>query len=112
MVYHLTSTNIVKTPDYSEWQQILDLVKQAVRQEQHEMLLTMLMTPDEREALVARVNIVNELLDGELSQRQISQMLGVGIATITRGSNELKSRSEDEKAALAQLLMQPPSSEA
>ncbi|WP_258542343.1 Trp family transcriptional regulator, partial [Klebsiella variicola] len=38
--------------------------------------------------------------------------LGVGIATITRGSNELKSRSEDEKAALAQLLMPPPSSEA
>ncbi|EIF2256309.1 trp operon repressor [Vibrio cholerae] len=103
---------MVQQPSFSEWQQVLDLVKQAVQQDQHEMLLTMLMTPDEREALVARVNIVHELLQGELSQRQISQMLGVGIATITRGSNELKSRSEDEKAALAQLLMQPPSSEA
>ncbi|MCD1193260.1 Trp operon repressor [Vibrio cholerae] len=111
-VYHLTSTTMVQQPSFSEWQQVLDLVKQAVQQEQHEMLLTILMTPDEREALVARVNIVNELLQGELSQRQISQMLGVGIATITRGSNELKSRSEDEKAALAQLLMPPPSSEA
>lgn len=85
---------MVQQPSFSEWQQVLDLVKQAVQQEQHEMLLTMLMTPDEREALVARVNIVHELLQGELSQRQISQMLGVGIATITRGSNELKSRSE------------------
>ncbi|MBJ6913271.1 trp operon repressor [Vibrio cholerae] len=103
---------MVQQPSFSEWQQVLDLVKQAVQQEQHEMLLTMLMTPDEREALVARVNIVNELLQGDLSQRQISQMLGVGIATITRGSNELKSLSEDEKAALAQLLMPPPSSEA
>ncbi|EHY8702889.1 trp operon repressor [Vibrio cholerae] len=103
---------MVQQPSFSEWQQVLDLVKQAVQQEQHEMLLTMLMTPDEREALVARVNIVNELLQGELSQRQISQMLGVGIATITRGSNELKSRSEDEKAALVQLLMPPRSSEA
>ncbi|EEO03949.1 TPA: trp operon repressor [Vibrio cholerae] len=103
---------MVQQPSFSEWQQVLDLVKQAVQQEQHEMLLTMLMTPDEREALVARVNIVNELLRGALSQRQISQMLGVGIATITRGSNELKSRSEDEKAVLAQLLMPPPSSEA
>ncbi|WP_462053015.1 trp operon repressor, partial [Vibrio cholerae] len=91
---------MVQQPSFSEWQQVLDLVKQAVQQEQHEMLLTMLMTPDEREALVARVNIVHELLQGELSQRQISQMLGVGIATITRGSNELKSRSDEEKAAL------------
>ncbi|EJL6468750.1 trp operon repressor [Vibrio cholerae] len=103
---------MVQQPSFSEWQQVLDLVKQAVQQDQHEMLLTMLMTPDEREALVARVNIVHELLQGELSQRQISQMLGVGIATITRGSNELKSRSEDEKAALVQLLMPPRSSEA
>lgn len=58
---------MVQQPSFSEWQQVLDLVKQAVQQEQHEMLLTMLMTPDEREALVARVNIVHELLQGELS---------------------------------------------
>lgn len=98
---------MVQQPSFSEWQQVLDLVKQAVQQDQHEMLLTMLMTPDEREALVARVNIVHELLQGELSQRQISQMLGVGIATITRGSNELKSRSDEEKAALIELLTPP-----
>lgn len=98
---------MVQQPYYSEWQQVLELVKQAVQEEQHEMLLTLLMTPDERDALVARVNIVHELLSGEMSQRQISQMLGVGIATITRGSNELKSRSEEEKAVLAELLMLP-----
>ncbi|MFV0450078.1 MAG: trp operon repressor [Vibrio sp.] len=90
---------------YSDWSQLIDLVKQAADNEQHEMLLTMLMTPDEREALVARVNILCELLKGELSQRQVSQMLGVGIATITRGSNELKSRSEQEKEALSQLIL-------
>ncbi|ENM5883295.1 trp operon repressor [Vibrio metoecus] len=98
---------MVQQPSFSEWQQVLDLVKQAVQQEQHEMLLTMLMTPDERDALIARVNIVHELLSGEMSQRQISQMLGVGIATITRGSNELKSRSDEEKAALIELLTPP-----
>ncbi|ENM5833183.1 trp operon repressor [Vibrio metoecus] len=98
---------MVQQPYYSEWQQVLDLVKQAVNQDQHEMLLTMLMTPDERDALIARVNIVHELLSGEMSQRQISQMLGVGIATITRGSNELKSRSDEEKAALIELLTPP-----
>ncbi|EJA3103244.1 trp operon repressor [Vibrio vulnificus] len=91
-------------PEYTDWQQIVDLVKHSVEQKQHDMLLTMLMTPDEREALVSRVNIVRELLKGELSQRQISQMLGVGIATITRGSNELKLKSDEDKARLNRLL--------
>ncbi|WP_428771188.1 trp operon repressor [Vibrio sp.] len=92
-------------PEYSDWQQILDLVAGAAETGEHELLLTMLMTPDERSAMVARVNIVCELLKGELSQRQISQMLGVGVATITRGSNELKARTDQEKQQIAQLLM-------
>ncbi|MGY2575324.1 trp operon repressor [Vibrio sp. C8] len=92
-------------PEYSDWSQLIDLVKQAADNDQHEMLLTMLMTPDEREALVARVNIFCELLKGDMSQRQVSQMLGVGIATITRGSNELKSRSEQEKETLSKLIL-------
>ncbi|MBY7788140.1 trp operon repressor [Vibrio fluvialis] len=92
-------------PEYSDWSQLMTLVKQAAGQGQHEMLLTMLMTPDEREALVARVNILCELLKGEMSQRQVSQMLGVGIATITRGSNELKSRSDSDREMLSQLIL-------
>ncbi|NOH81237.1 trp operon repressor [Vibrio sp. RE86] len=93
-------------PEYKDWQQILDLIGDSKESDQHEMLLTMLLTPDERDALVARVNIFRELLKGDLSQRQISQMLGVGIATITRGSNELKSKSIEEKQEIAQLLEQ------
>lgn len=93
-------------PEYKDWQQILDLIGDSKESNQHEMLLTMLLTPDERDALVARVNIFRELLKGDLSQRQISQMLGVGIATITRGSNELKSKSVEEKQEIAQLLEQ------
>ncbi|MCS0352856.1 MULTISPECIES: trp operon repressor [Vibrio] len=92
-------------PEYTDWQQLMELVKSATEQEQHAMLLTMMMTPDERDVLVARANILCELLKGELSQRQISQLLGVGIATITRGSNELKSKSEQEKSQLAALLL-------
>ncbi|KOO12278.1 transcriptional regulator [Vibrio xuii] len=83
---------------------MLDLVKSSTETDQHEMLLTMLLSPDERESLISRVNIFRELLKGELSQRQISQMLGVGVATITRGSNELKSKSDDEKSEISQLL--------
>ncbi|MBO7911640.1 trp operon repressor [Vibrio splendidus] len=92
-------------PEYENWQQLMDLVKTAAEKDQHELLLTMMMTPDERDALVARVNILCELMKGEMSQRQVSQMLGVGVATITRGSNELKAKSEQEKAAIAELLL-------
>ncbi|WP_061033324.1 trp operon repressor [Vibrio splendidus] len=92
-------------PEYDNWQQLMDLVKTAVEKDQHELLLTMMMTPDERDALVARINIFCELMKGEMSQRQVSQMLGVGVATITRGSNELKAKSEPEKAIIADLLL-------
>ena len=92
-------------PEYDNWQQLMDLVKTAVEKDQHELLLTMMMTPDERDALVARINIFCELMKGEMSQRQVSQMLGVGVATITRGSNELKAKSEQEKATIADLLL-------
>ncbi|WP_394142841.1 trp operon repressor [Vibrio chagasii] len=92
-------------PEYDNWQQLMDLVKTAVDKDQHELLLTMMMTPDERDALVARINIFCELMKGEMSQRQVSQMLGVGVATITRGSNELKAKSEQEKAVIADLLL-------
>ncbi len=87
-------------PEFSDWQDVIQLVKNSALQDDHEMLLTMLMTPDEREVLLARINIFNELLKGDISQRQISQMLGVGVATITRGSNELKSRTEEERETL------------
>ncbi|WP_394249044.1 trp operon repressor [Vibrio profundi] len=93
-------------PEFKDWQQLMDLVKTAANNDQHELLLTMMMTSDERDALVARVNILCELLKGDLSQRQVSQMLGVGVATITRGSNELKAKSEEEKAEIAKLLLE------
>jgi TrpR family trp operon transcriptional repressor len=89
---------------YSDWSQVMTLIANAAEQDKHQSLLTMLMTPDEREVLIARVNICHELLQGELSQRQISQLLGVGVATITRGSNELKSHTQDEKEWLTTLL--------
>ncbi len=52
-------------------------------------VLSNLLTQDEREEIAVRLQIFKQLLAGH-TQRAISKNLGVGIATITRGSKELK----------------------
>lgn len=54
-----------------------------------EDLLEGILTPQEREELVLRLQIVKRLLAGE-TQHKIARELGVGVATVTRGSRELK----------------------
>lgn len=51
-------------------------------------LLVGITTPAEREALTNRIEIVRRLLKGD-PQADIAADLGVGIATVTRGSREL-----------------------
>ena len=58
-------------------------------------LLTLLLTPDERDAVGLRLQIVAQLLDKNLSQREIQQNLNTSAATITRGSNMLKTMDPD-----------------
>ena len=47
-------------------------------------------TPEERLSLAGRIELVQELMKGEKSQRDISKKLNISIAKITRGSNALK----------------------
>lgn len=52
-------------------------------------ILSNLLTPQERNELGVRLQVFKKLLSGE-NQRSIARNLGIGIATVTRGSRELK----------------------
>ncbi|KLV04472.1 Trp operon repressor [Photobacterium aquae] len=97
-------STVQETPEFTDWQQVVDILRQAASEQKEDTLLRLLLTPDERSSLLSRVNILHELLNGERSQRRISELLGVGVATITRGSNELKHHDDETKRWLADML--------
>jgi len=72
----------------SNFNDFVDLVHGIKDKDMLEDLLLGIMTPKERDELGRRLEIVQLLVKGE-SQVRIAKLLGVGIATVTRGSKEL-----------------------
>ena len=69
------------------------LLEQTSSQEM-EKALSDLLTANELDEVAKRLQIFEMLAEG-VPQRQIAERLGVGIATVSRGSNVLKSRSKN-----------------
>ena len=78
-----------------QWNAFLATLQTAFEQGKAQDCLTLLLTPDERDAVGLRLQIVAQLLDKNLSQREIQQNLNTSAATITRGSNMLKTMDPD-----------------
>ena len=78
-----------------QWNAFLTTLQTAFEQGKAQDFLTLLLTPDERYAVGLRLQIVAQLLDKNLSQREIQQNLNTSAATITRGSNMLKTMDPD-----------------
>lgn len=77
------------------WNSFIETLRTAFEQGKEQELLTLLLTPDERDAVGLRLQIVAQLLDKSVPQREIQQNLNTSAATITRGSNMLKMMDPD-----------------
>ena len=78
-----------------QWNAFLATLQPHLSKAKHKIWLTLLLTPDERDAVGLRLQIVAQLLVKNLSQREIQQNLNTSAATITRGSNMLKTMDPD-----------------
>lgn len=83
-----TSSLIMKIPNQNLLQ-LIDYLLSAHDCETMQQILENLLTPSELIEISKRLQII-ELLKQGISQREIAKQLGVGIATVTRGSRVLK----------------------
>ncbi|MDO6617518.1 MULTISPECIES: trp operon repressor [unclassified Shewanella] len=89
----------------ANWDSVVEKVLSYPNSDELGILFQLLMTEEERSAVAGRLKVFQLLLQGELSQRQISAEYQVSIATITRCSNYLKNMPQAQKDKVQQLIL-------
>lgn len=90
-----TKSNVKTDSDYE--QALIEHLMTAKNNDSLKAALHSLLTPSEFSEISKRLQIFNLLKTG-MPQRQIAETLGVGIATVTRGSRALKNQANNESA--------------
>lgn len=78
------------------WVQVIKLLQRQQDADALQVLMGVLLTQEEREAVGTRLAIMRALLAANESQREIARRIGVSIAKVTRCSNYLKTLSDAE----------------
>ena len=89
----------------SGWQQLFDVFEKTEDPTLRMQLFEALTTEKERKSLAIRAEVAKALLSGKESQREISKRLDICIATVTRGSQNLKTLGETNRAILESLFL-------
>ncbi|MGE3954880.1 MAG: trp operon repressor [Parachlamydiales bacterium] len=72
------------------WKRFLSLCSRCKGEEELNALFELFLTIEERRDIGLRALLIDALLEGKKTQREIAADLGISIAKITRGSNALK----------------------
>lgn len=89
---------------YPGWKNFIDLVQQAEKKKLLNELFQFCFTAEEQEQMGKRILLIEALLKGELTQRDIAKKLEISISKITRGSNMLKNTPSHLKRFLEKQL--------
>lgn len=82
------------------WDQVITLLSNQQDVVALQALMGALLTQEEREAIGSRLAIMQALLAGDETQREIARRIKVSIAKVTRCSNYLKTLSKAEIAII------------
>ena len=86
------------------WDAFLKVCLEAKDQIHLDFFMNCLLSDEEAQSIKKRMVLLHALLQGDQSQRQIAENLGVSVASITRGSNNLKRMTAEQRARMALYL--------
>jgi TrpR family transcriptional regulator, trp operon repressor len=72
------------------WHFFINVCLRVKSTQEFEQFFDLFLTIEEKNLLASRCKIIQGLLQGKLSQREMAKQYNVSIAQITRGSNALK----------------------